>query len=168
MIRTILATDSTDPDMNRAASEWAGRAIWDKPGAFDLCSTLSVIKDDDCIGVVVFHEWHEDRGTIEISAAGFVGWQSRRVVNEVFGFCFDAMCCQAVIARTSDLNGNAIANLLRLGFEGYLIPRVRGFDEGEVVFTMTEEAWRKSRLYKPRKDSYIVREAAHTGPQLME
>ena len=145
---TILATPTHRPDINEGAGRWASERIFGKPDGFAGYSTLTVLRNSQPIAVVVFHNWQQDAGVIELSAAGGSGWQSRRVINEVMSICFDAMECQMVVMRNSANDDATVSNSRRLGFTGTLLPRLRGRDEDEWLFTLTEEAWRSGRLYK--------------------
>lgn len=98
------------------------------------------------------HNWQPDTGVVEITAAGSGRWQSRRIINEVFGVCFGALGCQMIVMRNGANDVETVNNSRRLGFTGYLIPRLRGRNEDEWIFTLTAEDWQGSRLYKARSD----------------
>lgn len=148
MLKTILATETHLPDINRSAGEFASMAIWGKPGHLERFCSVTVLQDETPIAAIIMHNWHPSEGVIEITAAGFGPWQSRRVINEVFGLCFDTMQCQLVVMRVGADDERTIRNSRKLGFTGYLIPRLRGRNSDEWIFTLTEEAWQASRLRK--------------------
>lgn len=163
MIRTVIATESRFPGMNQASADWASVRIFGEPGRFEHYSTMTITRSGDIVGVVVFHNWNSDAGVIELSIAGVPGWQSRRVWNEIFGFCFDTMKCQMVALRISERNRNAISQAARLGFIGTVMPRFRGRNEAEIIFCLTGEDWKSGRIYRPSGIGYCISETAHTG-----
>lgn len=147
-LQTILATETHKPDWNITAGEWASQRIWGRPGEFERFCSVTVMRDDAVSAVIILHNWHPDAGVIEISAAGDGYWQTRRVINEVMALCFDTMGCQMVVMRNAEHAANTISNSGRLGFKGVFLPRMRGRDEGEWLFTLTDDDWKASRLYK--------------------
>lgn len=152
MLETVLATETHLPDVNRSAGDFASQSIWGEPGRlFRFCS-LTVLDAGKPIAAIILHNWQPDTGVIEITAAGSGRWQSRRIINEVFGLCFDAMGCQMAAMRIGADNAKSVENARRLGFTGHLIPRLRGRNEDEWIFTLTAEDWQGSRLYKARSD----------------
>ena len=148
MITTILASDSHLPDINRSAGDFASMAIWNEAGRFDRFCSITVLDGGNPIAAIILHNWHPEAGTIELSGAGSGRWQSRRVLREIFSTCFDVMGCQMVIMRNSARDDRTISNSRRLGFTGILLPRMRGRDEDEWLFTLTDDAWRSCKLYK--------------------
>ena len=51
-----------------------------------------------------------------------------------------------VVLRVSERNTVMRSIAERCGFTGHLIPRLRGRDEDEVVFTQTDDEWRANRM----------------------
>lgn len=149
MLTTVIASESHRPDVNESAGEWASHRIWGKGGGFRDFASVTVLRDDVPIAAVILHEYHKDRGTIELSVAGMKGWQSRRVVNLVMALCFNTMRCQMVIVRCDDANHAVIRNAQAIGFSGVHCARMRGRHLGEWLFTLTDDDWKMSRLYKP-------------------
>lgn len=149
MLSTILATETHLPDINRSAGEFASMAIWGKPGHLERFCSVTVLRDDVPIAAIIMHNYHPAEGVIEITAAGFGPWQSRRVINEVFGLCFGELACQLIVMRVAADDARTIRNSRKLGFTGYLIPRLRGRDKAEWIFTLTDDAWHANRLRRP-------------------
>ena len=148
-LETIIASTSHRPDINAGAGRWASDRIWGRPDGFRDFASLTVLRDGQPVAAIILHNWQPEAGVIEISAAGEGYWQTRRVVNEVMAMCFDTMGCQMVMMRNSAKDEATCQNSRRLGFSGVLLPRMRGRDEDEWLFTLTEEAWKSGRLYKP-------------------
>lgn len=148
-LSTIIASSSRHPEINQRAGQWASQRIFGTDDGFTDYASVTVLRDGVVVAVVVLHNWHPDAGVIEVSGAGSGYWQSRRVLNVVFGTCFDAMGCQMVVMRNSAQDEATVANSRRLGFTGLLLPRMRGRDHDEWLFTLTDDAWKASRLYRP-------------------
>lgn len=135
--------------MNAAAGQWASERIWGKPDGFrDHCS-ITVTRRGVVVAVVVLHDWRPEVGVIELSAAGSGAWQSRRIWNEIFATCFDALGCQTVCIRTASTNAPVISQTRRLGFSHAVLPNMRGPGVDEWVFTLTRQQWHAGRIYKP-------------------
>lgn len=121
--------------------EWCG-AILGHPIA-EPYTTLGVVDGGDLIGVVLFHNFSRRFGRIEITIASTTPrFLTRRVLHEMFAYPFDQLGCQVVVMRMSERHVDGLRQPLRYGFKGYLIPRLRGRDEGEVILTLTDDDWR--------------------------
>lgn len=148
-LSTIVASESHRPDMNAGAAQWASERIFGKPDGFRDYATVTVMRGGAVVAVIVLHNWREEFGVLEISAAGGGGWQSRRVVNQVMSLCFDAMGCQTVATRCGSDRPDVIENMRKLGFSEAVLPNLRGAGVDEWVFTITHQAWKSGRIYKP-------------------
>lgn len=136
---------------------WCAEKIFDNPSpqSFGNCATMGVIKGDKLIAVVVFHNWQPEADVIEMSGAAIDPiWLSKRVLLEMYGYIFDVAKCQMVIQRQSVNNERINRILRRFGYDEIRLPRMRGRDEDEFLFTLTEEKWRENmekRLKHGRK-----------------
>lgn len=148
-LNTIVASESHRPDVNAGAAQWASERIFGKPDGFRDYATVTVMRGGAVVAVIVLHNWQPEAGVIELSAAGAGYWQSRRIINDVMTLCYDTMGCQMVMMRNSARDEATVANSRRLGFEGVLLPRMRGRDHDEWLFTLTDDQWKTSRIYKP-------------------
>jgi len=91
---------------------------------------------------VVYHNWNPESGTIELSAASTRrDWLNKNNLLTVFGYPFDQLGCQLCIARISENNDRARRIWRALGASEFVIPRLRGRDEAEAIYTLTREAW---------------------------
>ncbi len=105
-------------------------------------SSMGVVDGNDLIAAVVYHNFSRHRGIIELSAAATSPrWLSRRVLEAMFGYPFRQLGCQLAVLRVSERNERMLRIALRFGFKGYLVPRLRGRDEGEVVLTLSDDDW---------------------------
>lgn len=143
-----LATETHLPEVNRDCGEWVSRRIWGTGNRFEKYCSFSVFRDGDQIAGVILHNWDEDAGVIEISAAGSGNWQSRRLINQVFNTCFDTLGCQMIMMRNRSDADRTIANSVGLGFDAIRVPRLGGRDQDMVLFTLTDDQWRASRFRK--------------------
>jgi len=71
-------------------------------------------------------------------------WYGRHLLELFFGYPFEQLGCQMVITRNSEHNTRLHRQLKTYGFQCYPIPRGRGRDEAEMLWTLTEEQWRAS------------------------
>lgn len=147
----IGASASHLPEANALAGQWASYKIFGHPNAFEKFCSFTVMRSGSVIAVIILHNWDRRAGVIEISAAGSGPWQSRRLINDVFGTCFGALGCQMVVMRGDEKNVAMLRNSERLGFSGHFIPRLGGRDTGQWLFTMTDDDWRENRLNQSRE-----------------
>ena len=151
MIRPHYAPPPKHAEANAIVCDCVSRLIWGKAGEFDpaLSSTMAVLDGRDMIAGVVFHGYHPDAGVIELSsAARSPRWLQPHVIRAMFHLPFDLLDCQMIVLRVSERNETMCSIARRFGFDGVRIPRLRGRDEDEMVFTLTDEQWRAHRLYK--------------------
>ena len=143
-----LATVSHLPEVNLDCGAWVSRRIWGTDNRFEKYFSFSVFRDGEQIAGVILHNWDEDAGVIEISAAGSGNWQSRRLINQVFNTCFDVMGCQMVMMRGMVGNDPMLRNSEQLGFSAIMVPRLGGRTQDVVLFFLTDDDWRASRFRK--------------------
>lgn len=113
------------------------------PGSYPPCEGIGFLAADGTLeAAALYHNWNKGRGVIEISAASLHRrWGSKERVQTIFGYPFDQLGCQMVVARTSERNSGPLRIWKALGAEAYRIPRLRGRDEAEIVTTLTVEQW---------------------------
>jgi len=113
----------------------------------DFCS-MGVFEDGDLIAGTLYHNYYPDYGIIELSSASISKrWLTKSVINAMFFMPFTRLGCQMIVLRVSERNKIMIGIARKFGFEETFIPRLRGRDEGEFIFTLTEEAWKESKYY---------------------
>lgn len=134
-------------DMNEAVGNTVSAAIWGEPGKLRDYCTMGVFLNGKLVAGTVYHNWHPDAGVIELTSASSTRkWLTRKVINAMFHLPFDILGCQMTVLRVSDRNQNMIGIARSFGFDETHIPRLRGRDEGEYIFTLTDDAWRASRF----------------------
>lgn len=116
--------------------------------------TLGVFDGPNLSAVMVYHNWYPKEGVIEISGAAVDRkWLTRRVLFEMFSYPFDRLGCQLVVMRVSPnnkmTNGRGVRRMLKAyGFNEYLIPRLRGRHEDEIIFTLADDHWRANGYHE--------------------
>lgn len=145
----ILWGSAQNPKVNDRLATWCAQKVGLVRGFSEPFTTMGVFSGSDLIGVTVFHNYQPEDGVIEISgASASARWLPRSILFEKFSYIFDQLGCQLCVMRVSERNDRMIAVARKYGFTGHLIPRLRGRDEAEWVFTLTDDEWRKSRFHK--------------------
>mgnify|MGYP003112822422 CR=1 FL=1 len=128
---------------------WCAREIWGNPARdFGNCKAMGVLDDGRLIAVMVFHNWEPTAEVIEISgAATSKRWLSRKVLHRMFAYPFEEVGAQTVVMRVSPKDKALKRMLEAYGFSCYKLPRLRGRYEDELVFTLTDDAWRNNGFH---------------------
>ena len=130
-----------------SVTEWIAQHIPGCERGFAGAGAIGVVENERLIGGTCFHNHYPEAGVIEMSSAGTdPRWLSRRMIRAIFGYVFDQVGCQMVVMRVSERNARMVGIARKFGFDGHLIPRLRGRDEAEWIFTLTEEQWRQHPL----------------------
>lgn len=138
-----------NPEVNEGLATWCAMKVGLDRGFSDPYTTMGVFDGETLIGVTVFHNYQPQDGVIEISgASASARWLPRGILFEKFSYIFDQLGCQLCVMRVSERNARMIAVARKYGFTGYLIPRLRGRDEAEWVFTLADDEWRNSRFHR--------------------
>lgn len=139
--------------MNGALGNWCAAQIG-LPRGFRDHACMGVFEDGKPIAVMVYHDFQPERGVIEISGASTdKRWLNRKSLWEMFRYPFLQLGVQLVVMRVSERNvmwnGRGLPRLLKAyGFQSVTIPRLRGRDEGEIIFTLADDAWRANHFHK--------------------
>ncbi|OCP36736.1 GNAT family N-acetyltransferase [Ensifer sp. LC163] len=131
------------PEINQAVASFVASQIPGCERGWENFTTLGLIDDERLVAGVVFHNYAPEAGVIELSSASICRrWLTRPMLKAMFGYPFDQIGCQMVVLRVSERNTCMIAIAERFGFKSYRIPRLRGRDEAEILFTLTDDDWR--------------------------
>lgn len=143
----ILHAGSKEPDLNRAFAGWV-EAKLGMPRSFrEPYSTMGIFHGEELCAVVIFENYKPEDGTIEIGVASLVpNWLNRSVMRAMADFVFGDLRCQMAVFRTSEKNKAACRLMERVGFERIIIPRLRGRDEAEHFYCLTDTAWDQNPL----------------------
>lgn len=147
MTDIIFAGSVLHPELHYRLVEFADQTIGCYGRGFGECATMGVFAEDKLIGVVVFHNWQPESGVIEISAASTSPrWLRRHVLDRIFTWVFVDRGCQMVVARISEQNTGLHRIFHAYGFKSIVIPRLRGRDEDERIFSLTDDDWHASKF----------------------
>jgi len=149
-LKTVFAGPETEPGLNQAIGDFVSIRLWGVPGRFDRFASMGVFGGDVLIAGMLFHNWHREHGTIEISGAALNSrWLTRKVLNEMFGMPFDRWGCQTIVMRC-DPSDEALARMLSTaGFVFFHLPRLRGRDRNELICLLHDDVWKANPLYRP-------------------
>ncbi|HEV7321589.1 MAG TPA: GNAT family N-acetyltransferase [Ensifer sp.] len=132
-----------DPAANQVIADFVSAHIPGCSRGFADFTTMGVLDNAALVAGVVYHNYAPEAGVIELSAASTSKrWLTRPVLRAMFGYPFDEIGCQMIVLRVSERNAGMIAIAERFGFSPHRIPRLRGRDEAEILFTLTDNAWR--------------------------
>lgn len=131
------------PEINHAIAAFVSSHVPGCERGWENFTTLGLIDGDRLVAGVVFHNYAPEAGVIELSSAATSRrWLTRPMLKSMFGYPFDQLGCQMVVLRVSERNVVMIEIAERFGFTSYRIPRLRGRDEAEILFTLTDDEWR--------------------------
>lgn len=140
MIQVVWASGQT-PEYNQAFGRFVAGLI---PGCEEFRDFVSmgVIDGEKLIACVVYNNWFPAHGVIEFSAASTSRrWLTRPVLKEMFDYPFKTLRCQMVAVRVAETNRPMAQICEDFGFNKYVIPRLHGRDEAEIIFTLTDDQW---------------------------
>jgi len=103
----------------------------------------------ELIAGTVYHNWHPNEGVIELSSFSISKrWLTRPVIRAMFALPFVRLGCQLVVLRVSERNKSMCEIARTFGFTEVYIPRLRGRDHGEFIFSFTDDQWAVSKYNK--------------------
>lgn len=145
MITPYLLWPQNNPIENSAVGNFVSTGIWGEPDKIKDYSSMAVLEDGALIAGTLYHNWQPEEGVIELSSfSNSRRWLTKNVVRCMFTGPFKVLGCQMVVLRVSERNENMIGIARKFGFEETYIPRLRGRNEGEMVFRYTDDQWRSS------------------------
>lgn len=137
------------PEINEGIAAFVAGQIPGCGRGFSDFVTMGVVEGAQLIAGVVYHNWNPESGVIELSAAAISKrWLSPPVIEAIFRYPFEEIGCQMVVLRVSERNNSMCRIAKSYGFQPFQIPRLRGRDEAEIIFTLTDDAWRCNRFHK--------------------
>ena len=147
MIRTEYYFPSTAPENNKLVGDFVSTIIWGEPEHLEKYCTMAVIEDGRLIAGTVYHNYHPKEGVIELSSGSLSKrWLTRQVIRAMFEMPFERLGCQLIVLRVSERNTSMCQIARKFGFDEVHIPRLRGRNEGEYIFTLTDDAWRGHKV----------------------
>lgn len=133
---------------SEAVAAFVARLIPGCERGFGACQAVGFLDDSGAlVAGVVYHNWQPEAGVIELSAASIHRkWLTRERLKEVFGYPFDGLQCRIAVARIGEHNATARRIWRSLGADEFVIPKLRSPTEAEVIYTLSAETWRASKL----------------------
>lgn len=118
------------------------------PRGWDVMKTagLGVWAGQNLRGAVVFHDYNPEAGVMCMSGAGDRGWYTLGLIYKAHRYVFDEAKCQLSVMQVSENNDLMKKTAEHFGYEGVLIPRLRGRNEGEMIYTLPDDKWREHPL----------------------
>lgn len=115
---------------------------------FGACQAIGFLSETGALEAgVVYHNWNPTTEVIEISAASTTrSWCTKARLRLIFGYPFEQIGCQMVVARISEKNARALRIWRALGATEHRIPRLYGRDEAASVMTITDDDWFAGRF----------------------
>lgn len=134
---------SHDPAQNEAVSDFVSERIWGEPGRFGPHCTMGVFDDGELVAGVVYHNFMDGEGVIEVSAGADTSrWLTRPILKTFLTMPFEQLGCQAIMARHSEDRHDLRRMWRAVGATEYVIPRLRGKGApAEVVSVLADDAW---------------------------
>lgn len=107
---------------------------------------MAVMDGGKIVAGTLFYDWDPESGVLQMTSASTTArWLTRPVVRAMFSMAFDLIGAQLAVLRVAESNTGMVAIAQRFGFRGALIPRLRGRNEAEWIFTLSDDDWRASR-----------------------
>ena len=142
----VYASETHLPELNLAAGSFVSHLCFGMPDQIERYCSMAVFHNGGLVAGTLFHSWQPDSGVIELTSASTDRrWLTKTVVKAMFHMAFAMIGAQLVALRVSERNAGMVAIAQRFGFQGTLIPRLRGRDESEWIFTLSDDDWRASR-----------------------
>ena len=144
----LVAFPQADP-RNAEMVRWCGRRIPHVgEDGFVAAWAVGVIRRRDLAAVVVFHDWHPEAGTVQLSCAADTPlWASRRVVGAILGVAFRGTLGAAVNkvwTATPHENTRAIKFNEGIGMKREAVLRHHfGVKNHAVICSILAPEWRK-------------------------
>jgi hypothetical protein len=145
----LLWAGAKTPGTNDALATWCAKQIG-LPRPFDRpYATMGVFDGSALAAVILWNNYQPEAGVIEFhGAASDKRWLTRRTLEAMFQYPFAEVGCQMIVTRNSESNTSLHRMLTSYGFDRFYIPRLRGRDEGETIWTLTDDQWRSSKFYR--------------------
>lgn len=145
----IVWGGASNPEVNKALGDWCAAQIGQPRPFQEPYVTMGVFRGRELIAVILYNNYQPEAGVIEFHGAGTTPrWLSRPVLKAMFEYPFEQLGCQMVVTRNSERHTRLLRILTAYGFDHVLIPRLRGREEGERIFWLTEEMWRANGFHK--------------------
>ena len=132
--------------LNVALNEFVAKRIGPRGWNSLRTASLGCFSGQEIVGATVFHDWNPEAGTMAMSGAGEPGWMTLKHLFLAHWYIFEASNCQLAILQVSERNDRMRRTAEHFGYTGHVIPRLRGRNEAEVVYTLPVEDWLASKF----------------------
>ena len=114
------------------------------------CACMGVEHLGKVVAGIVFHNWEQDAGIVELSVASETKglWATREVLNTIGDHAFGHLGCQMLMARQMYTNTPARALWTKLGASEHVVPRLFGRGTLGTVMFLTDDDWYNSKFYR--------------------
>lgn len=157
----IVWGGSGNAEINRALAEWCAVQIGLPRPFEEPYTTMGVFDGEKLVAVMLYNNFQPEAGVIEMHGAGIAPrWLTRPVLRAMFEYPFVQLGCQNLVMRVSERNRRLKRILTAYGFDHVTIPRLRGRDEGENIYWLTDDVWRANGFHKEHADGQVCAEDA--------
>lgn len=132
-------------DQSPIVRDWVANHIPDCSRGWPNGYAIGVVNDNnELVGGSVYHEFSPESRVIEMSSASITPrWITRSTLKTLFWYPFDYLKCRLVIMRVHPDNHRMRSIATKLGCREYVIDDLRADGVADIVYTLTEAAWRK-------------------------
>ena len=142
----VYASNTHLPDLNAQTGAFVSQLCFGRPDQIERFCSMAVFHNGGLVAGTLFYDWDATAGVLQLTSASTDRrWLTRPVVRAMFTMAFDMIGAQLAVLRVSERNAGMVAIAQRFGFQGVLIPRLKGRDEAEWIFTLSDDDWRASR-----------------------
>lgn len=127
---------------------WLVQALGTSRG-WDTSKTTSMgVYRGGLAAVVLYHDYNPEAETICMSAAASGQWLDSETLYKMHAYPFNELHSQAIILQVSENNERMLRIARAFGYKTYLIPRMRGRGEAEVLCVLYDDVWRDNKFTK--------------------
>lgn len=146
MIDAFVYWPKHNPTENKVVGDFVSFGIWGEAGKISNFASMAVVERGELIAATLYHNWQPEEGVIELTSYSTdKRWLTRKVISCMLSTPLVRLGCQLIVLRVSERNEVMCKIARKFGFTETYIPRLRGRDEGEYIFCLTDDQWAKSR-----------------------
>lgn len=146
-------------DQSDAVAAWVAKRCPYVVRGFDPCVAAGVVSEDGrvLLGGVVFHHFHPEFKTIEVSLAAITPrWLTRRILQQLMAYPFDQLKCQRITTGTPKKYKAARKFLQTFGFKHEGTVR-KGFGNDDAIISgLMAWEWRRSKWAPPANSGPVA------------
>lgn len=129
---------------------------------FGKCKAIGVIENGDLIAGLVYHNWDDGAGVIEMSGAALPGkfWLTSETLRRIYEYPFLQVGCQMVLMRVRAEDTRLLRILAAIGYMFVKVPRMLGRDKDGVICLLTIEDWISNKFNQRARRQAPLEKAA--------